>query len=117
MKPISKVFVLALGMAVDGLGCHGMECLRKMKRLLEIDIDMAFAWMLGENKYNDKLNNKLFEVTEKGHLDVVKLLVSVGANVNAKNEYKEVPLHLAAEKGHLDVVKFLYPSLIEIYDL
>jgi ankyrin repeat protein len=42
----------------------------------------------------------------EGHLEIVKLLLEHGADVNAKTAY-ETALHLAAEKGHLEIVKFL----------
>ena len=48
----------------------------------------------------------LIKVVWHGHLDVVKYLVSQGADVNeAKNGW--TPLHRAAARGHLDVVKYL----------
>lgn len=50
----------------------------------------------------------LMQAAGKGQLDIVKVLVDKGADVNARNnEYGLTPLIYAASKGHLDVVKFL----------
>jgi ankyrin repeat protein len=37
----------------------------------------------------------------------VKYLKSVGADIHAKNNYGETPLHFASRNGHLEVVKYL----------
>ncbi|KAF8777405.1 Ankyrin-1 like protein [Argiope bruennichi] len=42
-----------------------------------------------------------------GHADVVQLLISKGAEVDAKTLKGATPLHLAAEKGHNTVVEIL----------
>ena len=48
---------------------------------------------------------------EKGHIDVMKLLLTVNANIEAMdNTYGQTPLSWAAENGHVDVVKLLLNS-------
>ena len=42
-----------------------------------------------------------------GYLDIAKLLISNGANVNAETTYKWTPLHYAARDGYLDIAKLL----------
>ena len=43
-----------------------------------------------------------------GHVDVAKVLIQNGADVNAvHNEVKRTALHHAAEYGHVDVAKVL----------
>src|SRR5262245_55817605 len=42
-----------------------------------------------------------------GRLDVVKLLLDLGADANLNDDYGEPPLIAAVGKGHLDVVKAL----------
>ncbi len=44
----------------------------------------------------------------KGHLDIVELLVSKGAEINARNtDHNITPLIWAANEGHLSIVRFL----------
>jgi ankyrin repeat protein len=49
----------------------------------------------------------LHYAVDRGHLDVVKVLLEEGANVNTKDENRRTPLHLAALKGHGDMVRLL----------
>ena len=49
---------------------------------------------------------------EEGHLDVVKYLVEQGANIHADNEYA---LHWASRKGHLEVVKYLVSQGADVH--
>eukprot|EP00959_Pyramimonas_sp_CCMP1952_P206546 4319357-Pyramimonas_sp.AAC.1 len=41
----------------------------------------------------------------KGHAEVVRALVELGANIRAQAAEGITPLHLAAEKGHAEVVR------------
>ena len=47
-----------------------------------------------------------------GHLDVVKLLISEGADVHARND---CALSLASEEGHLEIVKYLIDEGADIH--
>ena len=42
-----------------------------------------------------------------GHLDIVKLLVKSGANVNSTSNRNSTPLLLACFEGHYEIVKYL----------
>ena len=42
-----------------------------------------------------------------GHLDVVKYILSKGANINMVDNSKYTPLHAASKEGHLHVVEYL----------
>ena len=52
-------------------------------------------------------NSPLHDAAERGELDIVKYLVSQGANVNAKNNCGEIPLHSAAESNYIEMAKYL----------
>ena len=49
----------------------------------------------------------LHSASYKGHLEVVKYLISVGADIYAENIFGWTPLYYASYKGHLEVVKYL----------
>ena len=51
----------------------------------------------------------LREATFRGNLEVVKLLVSNGAEVNEKHRSRDgaTPLHMAVYRNRLDLAKFL----------
>ena len=65
---------------------------------------------LKDVEVNHKKNNgvtALHCAVQKGHVDVVQVLIDAGADIDAKNEVGRSPLMFASIKGHLDVVKVL----------
>ena len=52
----------------------------------------------------DNLNQKLIEASKTNNLEQIKLLISQGADIHAKNDYA---LRLSAEKGYLEIVQYL----------
>ena len=48
-----------------------------------------------------------FDATKSGYVDVAKVLIQNGADVNAVDKDKSTALHIAAENGHVDVAKVL----------
>lgn len=52
-------------------------------------------------------NDALLKASEKGKLGVVKLLLAIGANVNAREKSGATPLHLASANGHKAIVRIL----------
>ena len=42
-----------------------------------------------------------------GHKEVVELLITAGADVNAKEKYEKTPLHHAAKAGYYEIVELL----------
>ena len=51
---------------------------------------------------------------KNGHRDVAELLVTNGANVNARNKYGDTPLHFAATAGSTEVVNVLLDQGAEV---
>ncbi|CAG8830153.1 22074_t:CDS:2, partial [Racocetra persica] len=47
---------------------------------------------------------------DRGHLDVVKLLVEKGADINLLTTGNETPLHYACISEHLDCARYLYKN-------
>lgn len=66
------------------------------------------------------LNNKkawtpLHAAAYNGYKDVAELLLTKGADVNAKTNTAWTPLHVAAYSGHKDVVELLLTKGADIY--
>jgi hypothetical protein len=49
----------------------------------------------------------LYFTAQKGHTEVVRLLLGVGADVNTASNDSSMPLHIAAQNGHTEVVQLL----------
>jgi ankyrin repeat protein len=72
----------------------------KANSLLKNNIDLNLEYK--------QINNLLFPACEKGHLEIVKLLIKKGANVNLyNNRLKRTLLHYACLYNHYEIVKFL----------
>lgn len=61
----------------------------------------------------DEFANPIVAAVQKGHTDVVKLLIAKGANVNISLKTGSKLIHVAASNGHLEIVK----ELIPIFDI
>lgn len=71
-----------------------------VKALLDKGISPDAKWRYGMTA--------LFPAAERGHIEVVKLLVERGANVNAQDRfYNATPITWALGKGHVEIVQLL----------
>jgi ankyrin repeat protein len=59
----------------------------------------------------------LYIASENGECDVVKCLLSSGADINLCDEDGKSPLYIASEEGECDVVKSLLSSGANILHL
>ena len=57
--------------------------------------------------FSGELEEKLFQAVKDGNLEVVKELVSKGADVNCKDKEGATPLHIAVLNGNFQMVKYL----------
>ena len=58
-----------------------------------------------------KTNTGLVVAANQGHLEVVRILVDLGANKDqGRTDNGATPLFIAAQIGHLEVVRFLLES-------
>ncbi|KAL7799329.1 ankyrin repeat-containing domain protein [Trichoderma afarasin] len=71
--------------------------------------ELLISQECGANKYltQEDLDLGLHIAANKGHLDIVRLLLEAGANVNSQCDNWESALDAAAEGQHFDVLKFL----------
>ena len=54
------------------------------------------------------------KVGRNSEVDIVKLLVNNGADVNARDKHKHTPLHYASKKASADVIKVLVDAGADI---
>jgi len=57
--------------------------------------------------FSGELEKKLFQAVKDGNLEVVRSVVNEGVDINIKNEYGLMPIHVAAEYNRPEVLKFL----------
>ena len=58
-------------------------------------------------EHEEKSTKSLHKAAAEGNIEQVKLLISKGADVNAKDKLLRTALHYACEKGHTEVAKLL----------
>jgi len=73
----------------------------------------------GVNNNIDELNQfgdtALMLAAEYNHIEIVKLLIQLGANINKSNNFGFTALMSAARGGHIDIVKLLINKGANIY--
>ncbi|KAF2181530.1 ankyrin repeat protein, partial [Zopfia rhizophila CBS 207.26] len=52
--------------------------------------------------------------TEKGHREVIQMLLSAGSNINNRDSLGQTPLHIAISVGHLEIAIKLISSRADI---
>ena len=60
------------------------------------------------------LDERLLKAAKEGRQREVKTLLQSNANIEAKGDLQETPLHLAAKKGHRDIVDLLLEKKADI---
>jgi len=55
----------------------------------------------------------LHQACELGHVQIARLLIDSGANVNIKNGEGQTPLHCASQRGHFDIVELLLDAGVQ----
>ena len=87
-------------------GCMSIHTAAREGNLKEVRRQLAWGVNVNRRHFYTQ-DTLLIEAAANGHLDVVKLLIENGADVNLKGEAWYGPLHAAASKGHIEVVKIL----------
>lgn len=69
--------------------------------------DMPHVQQLVAEGQTEDLDNALLHASFVGNIEMVRVLVQAGADVNAKNVEDYTPLHLAAFTGNEDIARYL----------
>lgn len=76
-------------------------------------VDLSFVDVLLQNRGNVNVVNRLtkttplFNAIDAHRLENVQFLVQHGANIDAKEEHQETPIHVAGEANQYDIILFL----------
>ena len=65
---------------------------------------------------NDNGTTPLFKAAEKDHVEVVRLLIKAGADINTAttDDFEAIPLYIAAQNGHDKVASLLIKAGTQI---
>ncbi len=78
-----------------------------VESLLKKGADLHLHEGIAIHHYNNDEDTPLHVSSYNGHLNIVKLLIEKGSDVNFRNRRKQTPLHLAIFNGHSDVIEYL----------
>jgi ankyrin repeat protein len=87
------------GPALNSLALNGKEA--KVLELLAVANKECVQYV------NANGMSALWQASEKGHIDIMKALLSADADVNCAQNTGATPLFISSEEGHIDVVKLL----------
>jgi ankyrin repeat protein len=76
-------------------------------RVLDVENYLNDGKVDVDRKGEDGCNNCLHRACQNGHIDVVKLLLDHGANIELKTRFKQTPLFIACQYGHHSIVALL----------
>ncbi|KAF8763623.1 Serine/threonine-protein phosphatase 6 like protein [Argiope bruennichi] len=84
--------------AIELAVAHGkLEIVKMLSKLKRVNI---------HDKANDGFS-LLHIAAQFGHLNIMKYLIEIGADINSENDAGTKPIHFAAREGHKDIVQFL----------
>ena len=95
------------------------ELILLVEALLNGDIKAVRAQLQGATSVNVRLPQRknrptretpLMLAAERGHLPTVRLLISLGTNINETNEFRQPALLYAVRENHVSTVNFLLKS-------
>ena len=87
-------------------GCMSIQTAARKGNLKEVERQLALGVNVNSRHFFTR-DTPLIEAAYNGHVEIVKLLIDRGADVNLKGEAWYGPLHAAAMGGHAEVVKLL----------
>ncbi len=100
-----RVSVMAFTMALLG-GCVSIQSAAHKGDLKEVRKQLTSGTNVNSETFRMR-RSALHEAAGNGHIEIVKLLLEKGADVNIRENCGATPLHRAAHGGHTKVMKIL----------
>ncbi len=85
----------------------GLNNIEQVKKHINDGVDI-------DAKHTDTGKTALILASERGHIEIVKLLVNSGATVDAEDNSKKTALMWASQGGNIEVAKFLIDSYANV---
>lgn len=97
--------ILFLSLSINGMKRESDKSLKKRERIAKAAkvVDSKNV----SNRGIETSDSSFFDAAEKGHKEIIALLIEKGADVNAKDSNGSTALIMAAEKGHKEVIALL----------
>jgi ankyrin repeat protein len=112
-KPNIVELLLKHGAVINAVRADGLASLHAAAFNGHERVVKFLLWSMQKEELNltDKSGSTaLCYAAQEGHLEIVKLLLERGVNVNIANEALYTALHLAVLKGHAPIVKLLHDN-------
>ncbi|MDR1236263.1 MAG: ankyrin repeat domain-containing protein [Holosporaceae bacterium] len=107
---LSAVFVLSVVEQGHSMSLHTAAYFGKVDAIMNMIIGGAYVDV---NKRDFCTGNApLHRAALQGHLNVVKLLVGVGANIKVRNLFGDTALDIAKKTGKENVAEFLISEML-----
>lgn len=78
-----------------------------LKRAKDIGAEELFKRLLYWDDINNAEELHLFQASRNNEVELVRLLLEIGADINQANSVGETPLYVASEAGHEHIVRIL----------
>lgn len=86
-----------------------------LKWLLSKNVDLNIVYSFAKDKFNIRTFSCLNLACKFGYIEIVKLLLDQGVEINFEKDYdNETPLIIAAEEGKFEIVKLLLDRGAEV---
>ena len=86
----------------------------ELERLLEQRFDPDIAVISAQHDATVQLDTPLSRASDRGHVEIVRLLLEAGAGTNGFCEESQLPLVRACRRGHLTFVRMLLAANADV---
>jgi len=84
-----------------------LEDVVRVRSLLDKGANLHLLNNVALHAYNDNERNPVHNAAKIGNLEILDLLITFGADCNARDRRQETPLHLAVYNGYTEIINYL----------